>query len=260
LGGISGCYDSNELFQSVIPLKLAIISDVHGNLEALSNVLRDIDSANVDRLVCLGDCIGYGPDPEAIVTEIRQRKIPTLMGNHELAICNPNQLTWFNPLAQASLRKSLTMLSRDSIDFIAQLPKRLICCQCLCVHGYPPDSVRTYLFQKSEEALLATFKSMTEPVCFVGHTHDLEIVVFDGRRVDRRPLKSGRIVLNAKDRQIINVGSVGQPRDGNNNAKYAIYDTDRKELDIRFVPYDIATTVAKIKAAGLPDSHAKRLW
>jgi predicted phosphodiesterase len=244
----------------VILLKLAIISDVHGNLEALSNVLADIDATNIDRLVCLGDCIGYGPDPEAVITEIRRRGIPTLMGNHELALCNPNQLAWFNPLAQASLRKSLTMLSSDSIDFITKLPKYMVCHQCLCVHGYPPDSVRTYLFQKSTEALLATFKSMPEPVCFVGHTHDLEIVVFDGRCVDRRPLNEGPIKLNKKDRFIINVGSVGQPRDGNNNAKYAIYDTDRWELDIRYVPYDIATTAAKIKAAGLPESHANRLW
>ena len=182
------------------------------------------------------------------------------MGNHELAICLPNQLAWFNPLAQASLRKSLTMLSSDSIDFITNLPKFMVCNQCLCVHGYPPDSVRTYLFQKSTEALLATFKSMPERVCFVGHTHDLEIVVFDGRRVERRPLNAGSIELNKKDRYIINVGSVGQPRDGNNNAKYAIYDTDGWELEIRFVPYDIATTAAKIKAAGLPDSHANRLW
>jgi predicted phosphodiesterase len=260
LGGILECYNLNESCHSVILLKLAIISDVHGNLEALTNVLKDIDSAHVDSLVCLGDCIGYGPDPEAVVTEIRRRQIPTLMGNHELAVGNPNQLAWFNPLAQASLRKSLTMLSSESIDFIVQLPKHLVCAQCRCVHGYPPDSVRTYLFQKSGEALVATFKSMAETVCFVGHTHDLEIVVFDGRRAERRPLKSGPIQLDANCRHIINVGSVGQPRDGNNNAKYAIYDTDRGELDIRFVPYDIATTAAKIKAAGLPESHASRLW
>lgn len=244
----------------MIFLKLAIISDVHGNLEALSNVLAEIDSTDVDSLICLGDCIGYGPDPEAVITEIRRRQIPMLMGNHELALCNPDQLAWFNPLAQTSLRKSLTMLSADSIDFIARLPDHLVLSQCLCVHGYPPDSVRTYLFQKSTEALLSTFESMSEPICFVGHTHDLEIVVYDGRRVDRRPLKSGRIRLNPKDRHIINVGSVGQPRDGNNNAKYAVFDTDRWELDIRFVPYDIATTAAKIKAAGLPESHANRLW
>ena len=244
----------------MIFLKLAIISDVHGNLEALSNVLADIDAAGADSIVCLGDCIGYGPDPEAVITEIRRRRIPMIMGNHELALCNPDQLAWFNPLAQASLRKSLKMLSPESIDYILQLPNHLVFEQCLCVHGYPPDSVRTYLFQKSTEALLATFKSMPEPVCFVGHTHDLEIVVYNSRRVDRRPLKSGRVNLNSEERHIINVGSVGQPRDGNNNAKYAVFDTDRWELDIRFVPYDIAITAAKIKAAGLPENHANRLW
>jgi predicted phosphodiesterase len=241
-------------------LKLAIISDVHGNLEALSNVLSDIDATETDSVICLGDCIGYGPDPEAVISEIRRRRIPMLMGNHELALCNPNQLAWFNPLAQTSLRKSLTMLSSDSIDYIAKLPNHLVCGPCRCVHGYPPDSVRTYLFQKSTEALLSTFKDMSEPVCFVGHTHDLEIVVYNGRRVERRPLHSGCTMLNSKDRHIINVGSVGQPRDGNNNAKYAIFDTDRWELEIRFIPYDIATTASKIKAAGLPDSHANRLW
>ncbi len=241
-------------------MKLAIISDIHGNIEALENVLTDIESAGVDDIVCLGDCVGYGPDPERVVSEIRQRKIPTIMGNHELAICTPHQLAWFNPLAQASLRKTLTMLSSASIDFIEHLPKSLVAAQCLCVHGYPPDSVRTYLFQKSPEALIKTLKSMTEPICFVGHTHDLKIVTFDGHRVERHALEQGRLNLNVELRHIINVGSVGQPRDGNNNAKYIIYDQETNVLEIRFVPYDIAATVAKIKASGLPQNHANRLW
>lgn len=244
----------------MVYLKLAIISDIHGNLEALIKVLADIELIQVDSLICLGDCIGYGPDPEAVIAEIRRRQIPTIMGNHEQAVCNPSQLAWFNPLAQASLRKTLTMLSSASIDFVEQLPHRLVVAQCLCVHGYPPDSVRTYLFQKPPEALIKTFKSMPERQCFVGHTHDLEIVTFDGRRVERRPLKQGRIHLDSEHRHIINVGSVGQPRDGNNNAKYAFYDTQSGELEIRFVPYDIAVTAAKIRAAGLPENHAARLW
>jgi predicted phosphodiesterase len=244
----------------VILLKLAIISDIHGNLEALSNVLADIESAGIADIVCLGDCIGYGPDPEKVIAEIRQRQIPIIMGNHELAVCNPHQLAWFNPLAQASLRKTMTMLSSASIDFIEQLPKSIKIAQCLCVHGYPPDSVRTYLFQKPPEALIKTFKSMPESICFVGHTHDLEIVAFDGRRIERHGLKQERINLDAELRYIINVGSVGQPRDGNNNAKYVIYDEETSVLEIRFIPYDIATTVAKIKAAGLPENHANRLW
>lgn len=244
----------------MIHLKLAIFSDVHGNLEALSNVLTDIELCGVDAMVCLGDCIGYGPDPEAVITEIRRRQIPTIIGNHEWAVCNPHQLAWFNPLAQISLRKTMTMLSNASIQFIKKLPNRLVIAQCLCVHGYPPDSVRTYLFQKSPEALIQTFKSTPEPVCMIGHTHDLELVTFDGRRVERKALKKGPLDLVPENRYIVNVGSVGQPRDGNNNAKYVIYDSEASHLEVRFVPYDIATTVAKIKAAGLPVNHADRLW
>lgn len=241
-------------------LEIAIISDIHGNLEALSGVLADIDSSGIDDIVCLGDCIGYGPDPEAVINEIRRRAIPTLMGNHELAVCNPRQLTWFNPLAQDSLRKTRTMISPASIEFIEQLPRSLVVAQCLCVHGYPPDSVRTYLFQKPAEELIKTFKSMPEPICFVGHTHDLEIVTFDGLRTERLDLKQGILNLNMKLKYIVNVGSVGQPRDGNNSAKYVIFNPRTGSLEVRFIPYNIAATVAKIKAAGLPGNHADRLW
>jgi predicted phosphodiesterase len=241
-------------------LRLAIISDIHGNMEAMRNVLADIDTLHIDDIVCLGDCIGYGPDPEAVITEIRRRQIPTIMGNHEQAVCNPHQLEWFNPLAQKSLRMTLSMLSEPSMDFIRHLPISLVVSQCICVHGYPPDSVRTYLFQKSPEALKQTICAMAQAVCFVGHTHDLEIVSYDDRRLERRVLEQGAIDLDPKHRYIINVGSVGQPRDGNNNAKYAVYDPQRTTLEIRFIPYDIASTAAKIKAAGLPENHARRLW
>ncbi len=241
-------------------MKLAIISDIHGNFEALRMVLADIETIGADDTVCLGDCIGYGPEPEAVITEIRRRKIPTIIGNHEQAVCNRPQLEWFNPLARASLKKTITMLSPASVAHIQQLPISMVVAQSLCVHGYPPDSVRTYLFQKSPEALMGTLKTMNQPICFVGHTHDLEIVSFNGRGIERHPLKQGRIKLDPRHRCIINVGSVGQPRDGNNNAKYAIYDSRRNQLEIRFIPYDIAATVAKIKAAGMPENHANRLW
>ena len=241
-------------------LKLAIISDIHGNFEAFRRVLSDIETVSVDDIVCLGDCIGYGPEPEEVVAEIRRRQIPTIMGNHELAVCNLSQLAWFNPLAQASLKITLTMLSEASINYIRLLPTTLVVAQCLCVHGYPPDSVRTYLFQKPPEALVKTINAMNETICFVGHTHDIELVSYDGRRLGRCALDKGCIDLNPNHRYIINVGSVGQPRDGNNNAKYAVYDTKSHSLEIRFVPYDIAATAAKIKAAGLPENHARRLW
>lgn len=241
-------------------MKLAVISDIHGNIEAFHAVLTDMETTDIDDTICIGDCIGYGPDSEAVLAEVIQRNIPTTLGNHELAVLDKRHLDWFNPMARASVEKTIADLSDAAISYVRQLPRTLVVEQCRCVHGYPPESVRTYLFRKAPHALIKTLRAMEETVCFVGHTHDLELVSFDGRQVERRPLKEGITALDSQYRYIINVGSVGQPRDGNNNAKYVIYDTERRELEVRFVPYDIAATVAKIKAAGLPESHANRLW
>jgi len=241
-------------------MKIAVIADIHGNIEAFQAVLTDMETAEINDTICIGDCIGYGPDSEAVLAEVIQRDIPTTLGNHELAVCDKRHLDWFNPMARASVEKTIATLSEAAITYIRQLPRALVVEKCRYVHGYPPESVRTYLFRKAPHALIKTIRAMEESVCFVGHTHDLEVVSFDGRQVERHPLKEGITLLDDQIRYIINVGSVGQPRDGNNNAKYAIYDTESRELEIRFVPYDIAVTVAKIKAAGLPESHADRLW
>ncbi len=241
-------------------MKFAIISDIHGNMEALRAVFDDIDGLHPDRIVCLGDCIGYGPESEQVLVEMRRRGIPTIIGNHEQVICEPSHLDWFNPQARASVKMAIASLSEASIAMIEDLPYSIVVEHCRCVHGYPPDDARTYLFQKKPYQLMQTFRAMTERVCFVGHTHDLELVQFDGRQVERRALQEGKIPLDPRKQYLINVGSVGQPRDGDNRAKYVIYDTDRHRLDVRCIPYDIGTTVKKIKAAGLPEAHADRLW
>lgn len=244
----------------MVSLKLAVISDIHANFEAFQKVLADLKTVDIVEIICLGDCIGYGPEPEQVLAEVIKRSIPTILGNHEMAVCSSQYLKWFNPNARTSIEKTKTMLSGDSTRFIRSLPRNLVVEHCRCVHGYPPDSVRDYLFQKAPHALIKTFKAMSESICFVGHTHNLELVHFDGRQVERRPLKQGVMNLDTQSRYIINVGSVGQPRDGDNSAKYAIYDTESHELEIRFISYDIAKTVAKIKAAGLPEPHANCLW
>jgi predicted phosphodiesterase len=241
-------------------MKLAIISDIHANLEALDEVLADIKKSGADATICLGDMIGYGPDPEAVVARIRALDIPAIMGNHELAVVDPKYLEWFNPLARESIQKTLPMLSRASIDFIAGLHKYTVRDGARFVHGFPPDSAITYLFQIEEPGFCNIFDKMEEALCFVGHTHKLEIVSFGGGAVMRGPLKKGRITLNPKKKYIINVGSVGQPRDGNNNAKYLIWETVGNTIDIKYIPYHIARVTNKIIEAGLPESHAQRLW
>jgi predicted phosphodiesterase len=240
-------------------MKVGIISDIHGNLEAFHAVLADIERQGIEEIVCLGDGVGYGPEPEQVIAEILNRKIALIIGNHEMAIRDPDQLSWFNPLARLSLERTIAMLSEASREYIAQLPFSLTIRGARCVHGYPPDSVRTYLFQKTLTDIKKTFQTMSERICFVGHTHDLEIVAFDGTTVTRRSVVEGVTQLHSAYRYIINVGSVGQPRDGNNNAKYVIWDSAAERINLRYIPYDIDATIAKIRRAGLPEQHASRL-
>jgi predicted phosphodiesterase len=250
---------SSRLTQS-FSMRLAVFSDIHGNLEAFQAVLTDAGQSQIDAMVCLGDNIGYGPDPDPVILHIKQRRIASVLGNHELALQNPKYLQWFNPLARTSLEKTLKMLSEDSMHFIRHLQPVIVRCGCRFVHGFPPDSATTYLFQVSDDRLRSTLQAMKERICFIGHTHDLELVDFDGEAVNRSGLFRGPTYLMPERRYIINIGSVGQPRDGNNNAKYVIWDSSSDTLDVRYIPYDIGLVANKIIAAGLPEPHARRLW
>jgi predicted phosphodiesterase len=242
-------------------MKIAIISDIHGNLDAFGQVLNDIDTSGIDAVVCLGDNVGYGPEPDQVVRQVINRNIPCVMGNHERAVSDSAHLDWFNSVARKSLQKTMTMLSEESINYIRGMKSSLVMYKSRFVHGFPPDSTDIYLFQVPAHTLNQTLKNMKERLCFVGHTHELKLIDFDGKESQRIPLKQGIVKKLHNDRKyIINVGSVGQPRDGNNNAKYVIWNTSEDSLEVRFVPYDIAAVVEKIIAAGLPKVHADRLW
>jgi predicted phosphodiesterase len=241
-------------------MRIAVISDIHSNLEAFRQVLADIDKSRVDSVVCLGDNIGYGPDPEAVVNLIRKQDIPCVMGNHELAIVEPRYQDRMNPTALESLLLTQELLSAEALDYVKTLNTSLRFHRSLCVHGCPPDSVTTYMFQVSMAQLEKIFLAMKEKICFVGHTHVLEIIQFNGKEVTRTGLSKGVIPLQENEHYIINVGSVGQPRDGDNRAKYVIWNDKAGELDVRYVEYDIAKTARRILELGFPEFNARRLW
>lgn len=241
-------------------MKIAVISDIHGNMDAFQAVLTDIDSNGLDAVISLGDMIGYGAQPETVLAEVRRRRMPALMGNHELAVVDPSYLNWFNDPARQSLQKSIIMLSPDSIQYVSGLKPFLLMDQYYFVHGYPPKSPLIYLFQVSNEKLIQTFLESEYRFYFIGHTHALELISFDGLNIRRLPLREGITRLEKENRYMINIGSVGQPRDGNNCAKYAILDSETDTIDIRFIPYDFRAAADKIIAAGLPAVHAKRLY
>jgi predicted phosphodiesterase len=241
-------------------MRLAVVSDIHGNLEAFKQVLLDIDRSKVDGVACLGDCIGYGPEPDQVVSLVRRKNIPSVMGNHELGLVNKSYLGWFNQPTRRSLLLTQELLSADTLEFIKNLQSALIFQGYRLVHGFPPESITTYLFDVFQSEFVRAFSDMQEDMCFVGHTHVPEIVGFDGHKVSRDPLHQGLRSLDDGNKYIINVGSVGQPRDGNNRAKYVIWDSSRQTVDLRYVAYDIAITVKRILELGFPELNAQRLW
>jgi hypothetical protein len=152
------------------------------------------------------------------------------------------------------------MLSPSSINFVSELEPFLILNDCRYVHGFPPDSPLIYMFQESESRKKQILKKIPERLSFIGHTHTLEMISYDGKSMEHSDLPRGVTKLQADKKYIINIGSVGQPRDTSNDAKYVIWDSSADIIDVRFIAYDIAAVVQKIKEAGLPESHANRLW
>jgi predicted phosphodiesterase len=240
-------------------MKIALLSDIHGNMDAFEQVLADIDGRGVASIFSLGDNIGYGAEPERVVQTLKTRGIPSVMGNHELAAKQPDFLDWFNPTARKSLTMTFNMLSADSMAFISGLPDYRVIHGCRLVHGFPPDSPTLYLFQMPPGDKQNAMRDLPERICFVGHTHVLDLVSYDGSTLAEVAFKEGANRLDPALHYLVNIGSVGQPRDGELRAKYVIWDPGASTLDIRCVPYDAQAAAAKIIAAGMPGEHALRL-
>ena len=241
-------------------MRLAIISDIHGNWDALQAVLQDMDNAAIDSTVCLGDNIGYGPEPNEVIEALQQRNIPSVLGNHEMVVRQPERLSWFNPTARQSLSLTIERLSENSRQYISRMETVRVDHGCRFVHGFPPDSVTTYYFEVANETMRTAFDTYPEPLCFIGHSHDLVRISCHQDELEQKPLTAGLLELEPGIRHILNAGSVGQPRDGDNTAKYLIWDTTGNVLEVRYVAYDIAAVARKIIDAGLPKTHAQRLW
>lgn len=240
-------------------MRIAVLSDIHGNQEAFTKVLEDIQRQQVNSIVTLGDNIGYGADSEEVIRMIRERDILSVKGNHELAVATPQVRRWFKLDARKALNQALSCLSDASVEYIQAMPTHARIPDGYLVHGFPPDSTRFYLYQISDVRLLETLQKMRESICFVGHTHQLRLVFAEGDRIHSRPVAEGTLSLDRQTKYIVNAGSVGQPRDGNPDAKYVIWEPAEFRLEVRSIPYDVATAAQKIRDAGIPARFADRL-
>jgi len=241
-------------------MKLAILSDIHGNLEAFRAVLTDVGNQDVDEILNLGDFIDYGPNSNEVSQIIRNSAIKTIIGNHEYIFFDPEEINRFSHNAAVSFKITRENLPRKFVSWIKSLPKIKILNNrtIRCVHGMPPNSVHEYLSYQSQYRLLNIFRELEERIVFVGHTHIQDLIKFN--ESDQKPVRvrlgKEKYKLEENTKYIVNGGSVGQPREKNKQAKYIIYDTEKELLIPRFVDYEIGKTVAKIRNSDYPDKNA----
>jgi len=231
----------------------AIISDIHGNLEALEAVLATL---KVDKIICLGDVIGYGPNPKECLEKIKSLNIPTVAGNHEKALLGEIDTKWFNERAKLAIEWTATQVETSAIKDLPTVGEEA---DFHFVHASLRDPVNEYVMSISEA--LPTFALMTKPLCFIGHTHRPGYLARkkDGFYESRSLHDGDEVLAYDFDRLIINVGSVGQPRDGDPRAAYGIFDTQTRLFSLHRIPYDIQQVQAKMKAVSLPQKLIDRL-
>lgn len=241
-------------------MKYFIFSDIHGNLEALQTVLSEFEKEQREgecTPVCLGDVVGYGPNPRECIEQIRKRNIVTLAGNHDYAAIGKMDISYFNPYAKDAVLWTKSVLSNEDMDFLESLPLRRVIGNMTVVHATPCEAEQwNYLFTLYDAQ--HNFECFETQVCFVGHSHQPIFII---QKETRDCWVHPHSILSFRDgwKYIINVGSVGQPRDGNPWSACAIYDEDTQTVEIRRMKYDIVLTQAKMREHCLPDFLIERL-
>ncbi|HVP48364.1 MAG TPA: metallophosphoesterase family protein [Bryobacteraceae bacterium] len=241
--------------------RFLILSDIHGNWEALQAVLESAADA-YDRIICLGDLVGYGADPNAVTEWVRANVAIVVRGNHDRASAGLEDLEWFNPIARRAAEWTHAQLTPENLAYIAGLPKGPIAVENFQVmHGSPLDEDE-YVVAPADAG--QSFPYLETSLAFFGHTHlqgGFQWGLNRVRAIGRPSAKQKELPLQLEPdtAYLINPGSVGQPRDGDPRAGYVLYNLDELFLMYRRVPYDLAAAQAKIHRAGLPDLLAERL-
>jgi predicted phosphodiesterase len=239
-------------------VRYAVVSDVHSNLEALTATLREARRIGYDRLISLGDLVGYNADPSACLERLAGEIEFGVLGNHDAAAVDPGVANYFNPSAQKAAIWTSKRLNKAEKDFLSSFP--LILSpepDLLLVHG-APSGPEAWSYVISPADAHFEFERFEERVCLFGHSH-LAMGFVRERAGTVRVFRGNELVLGKGRRYMINPGSVGQPRDGDPRAAFGILDTDHCAFEFHRVEYDIASAQDKVRRAGLPPDLARRL-
>lgn len=238
-------------------MRVLIISDIHANLVALETVLEDA-KGTYESVWCMGDVVGYGPDPNECAALVRSLpNLTCLTGNHDKAAIGEIDITAFNLDARQAIGWTQQTLTPETREYLVSRPESVIHEQYTLAHASPRQPVWEYILDRHTAKV--NFDHFRTPYCIVGHTH-IPIMYLQGEEevVECRP-NYDEILAFGPERLIINPGSVGQPRDSNPDAAYALLDTDKNHWEYRRVPYDIAETQRRMQAHGLPGRLVARL-
>ena len=239
-------------------MRVAAISDIHGNWHAFEAVLDDIRREGVDELWCLGDIVGYGPQPNRCIAEARERSDLCLLGNHDLAALGDVDLATFSPDAATSARWTIDVLEPELLDYLRTLEPKAVRADVELFHASPRDPIWEYVL--SEPVVRKALEMTTSKLVLVGHSHiPIALRLSDGDALAGGLAKGGSEIELTEGRWLLNPGSVGQPRDGDPRAAYLLIDLDGLSAHYKRVPYNIGATQSEIRKAGLPDALAERL-
>lgn len=238
-------------------MRFAILSDIHGNLEALQAVIQHIEHESVDEIICLGDIVGYGPNPNECIELIREKATIILAGNHDYAPIGKIDTSYFNNYAKIAIEWTGDVLKPESKNFLSKLPLFEQHAGIFLVHATPHQPGEwKYIF--SLDDAIEQFLSFEGQICFIGHSHS-PVIFIEGKNYNYHLSYENKLHVRNDERLIINVGSVGQPRDMNPNSAYAIFDTETQGYCLNRIEYDIVKTQKKMKAADLPGFLIARL-
>ena len=238
-------------------MRYGIFSDVHSNLEALEAVVSAYKHESIDKYFCVGDVVGYGANPNECADKVKALSMITAAGNHDWASVNLFSTDYFNPAAKEAVfwtRKNLAEKGRNFLESLKLIHKNE---DLTLVHG-TLDNPQDFNYMVDGYSAQETFRLMETRICFVGHTHVAGVFMRD-KYAGLHYEKEVKVEIKPGNRYIVNVGSVGQPRDGMPKAAYCVYDTEKKSIQVKRADYDLKLARKKIMAKGLPQFLADRL-